>query len=290
MIHNCTNNHWAVFLFHPKARVERLREVVVECVKVSEATRGHLIERQGVTRPVQIDSNLVGAKWRSRYFHSLVVMLSNKLILRAVQTPGLVSVAKTTDMRTHPARHSPHRNSNVHPVPSPLHLPVEPLGEALVAEHLGDTLKPVGVIGVLLLLSDPCHLLSTFVQKERPCSCVRIEYQCASVCSKYHPSIPTLILQSGRRGAGAYPSSHWARGTLFTFSLFTSNWLNSSLMNTYLTKMVFSQVSTAAEESGDECPLNKGVRAQSSWQCYSLFTCLKWKNSWRVAGRTESSS
>ena len=60
------------------------------------------------------------------------------VVLRAEQTPGLVCVAKPTEVRARPPPDPPHCNADIHPAPSPLHLPVVALGEALVTQHLGN--------------------------------------------------------------------------------------------------------------------------------------------------------
>lgn len=52
-----TKNDGAVILLHPKARVERLGEVVVHSMEVYEAARRHTVKRQRPTRPVQENSN-----------------------------------------------------------------------------------------------------------------------------------------------------------------------------------------------------------------------------------------
>lgn len=107
-IHLCTNNYRAIILLHPKPRVKRLREVVVECVNVSQSPRGHTVEGQGAAWAVQIDPDPVGGRRRCWYFHRLLVMLSGVVILTAVQTPGLVSRAKPTKVITCPPTDSPH--------------------------------------------------------------------------------------------------------------------------------------------------------------------------------------
>lgn len=154
-------------------------------MKVTESPRGDTVEGQGATRPVQIHSNPVGARRGCWYFYRLVVMLSAVVILRAEQTPGLICVSKPTEVRASPPTDPPHHHSNVHPASSPLHLPVVASGEAFATQHLGDTLKPAGVIWVLLCLPDPRHLLSTIVQKERLGNCVCVQSQRTCICTKY---------------------------------------------------------------------------------------------------------
>ena len=112
-------------------------------------------------------------------------MLSAVVVLRAEQTPRLVRVAEPAEVRARPPTDPPHSSADVHPASSPLHLPVVALGEALVTQHLGDALKPVGVIWVLLLLPDPRHLLPAVVQIERLGGGVCVQRQLACICSKH---------------------------------------------------------------------------------------------------------
>lgn len=191
----CTNNYRAVILLHPKPGIEGLIESAVECVKVTQGPRGDAVEGQDATWPVQIDSDPVGTRQRCWYLHRLVVMLSSVVILRAVQTPGLVCVAKPTEVRARPSTNPPHCHGDIHPASSPLHLPVVALGEVLVTEHLGNTLKPLRMIWVLLSLSDPCHLLSPVVQEERLGSCVHVKRQCTCICTRHRYGFFSVLFE-----------------------------------------------------------------------------------------------
>lgn len=171
------NDYRAVIFTHPKPGEEWLSKGSVECVQVTECPSRDTVEGQGTTGTVQIHPDPVGARLGCWDVNRLVVVLSAIVILRAEQTPRLVCVAKTTDVRTSPTADPPHCHGDIHPASTPLHLPVVPMGEALVTEHLGDRLKPVWVIWVLLFLPDPCDLLTPIVQKKRLGRCVGVKRQ-----------------------------------------------------------------------------------------------------------------
>lgn len=112
-------------------------------------------------------------------------MLKAVIFLRAEQTPGLIGFAKGADVRARPATDSPRGHSDVHPASTPLHLPVVALGELLLTKDLGDTFKPLGVIGVQLSLPDPGDLFPLIVKEKRLGSCVFVECKGAGICEKH---------------------------------------------------------------------------------------------------------
>lgn len=93
-------------------------------------------------------------------------MLSAVVIHGAEQTPRLVSVAETTQVGTGPAADTPPSYGDVNPAPSPLHLPVVLLGQALVTEDLGHTFEPLRVVSIRLCPADPGHLFTPIVHEQ----------------------------------------------------------------------------------------------------------------------------
>jgi len=175
-----TQRHWGTNI-EPKPRVEvllggcELEGVdVCQCVWGPSSMWGHSVEGQSASRPVHIHSYSVRARGGETYDCTTIVVPGIVTIISTIKFPGLVVPSKPAVSTLS----SPWDSSVCHSyinTSSPLYLPVTAASQTLSTQHLEQGVKPLWVIRIRLLLSNPRHLSVVLRQREFSVGCVWVQ-------------------------------------------------------------------------------------------------------------------
>jgi len=176
-----TQRHWGTKIPYPKPRVEvllggcELEGVdVCQCVWGPSSMWRHSVEGQSASRPVHIHSYSVGAGRAETYDCSNLVVPGSVTIISTIKSPGLVVPSKQAVITLS----SPWDSSVCHSyinISFPLYLPVTAASQTLSTQHLDIVVKPLWVIRIRLLLSNPRHLSVVLRQREVSVGCVWVQ-------------------------------------------------------------------------------------------------------------------
>jgi len=141
---------------------------------------GHSVEGQSASRPVHIHSYSVRTGGAETYDCTTIVVPGSVTIISTMKFPGLVVTSKLAVITpSSPCDSSvchSYRNSSF-----PLYLPVTAASQTLSTQHLGPVVKPLWVIRIRLLLSNPRHLSVVLRQRESSVGCVWVQCEFTAI-------------------------------------------------------------------------------------------------------------